>query len=387
MPIEVKIKTKVIIIDTKGVISLDQNEALQRHKEYAEKLDKVLPSSKLCVISSCKRKFKSIRLPEYEHHFIKSNRIISFFYLSYCLKVISTSRDYGIILVAGNPWESATICRIIKILSRLIYGLSLPIQVQIHADIFDKKWLLQKKINRIRMLLVSSNVRKASQVRVVNNLTRDKLISKFKLSPEDIKVVPVVLNLPAFVSNGFYKERPKSIGFAGRFHRERGLEKFLKYISDLNLLDNDFKLILAGSGNDLDYFLAKVTDILTSKRVEFLGNLNRSEMLRFWSKVGVYVSTAESESFGRSIREAVYLGIPVIGVKTSGFEDLYELGISWVEYLDLSLDSSQKHRQFQRLQIKQTDMKAREILEKYNLQNLQELIDTWVSLFRIKYSG
>jgi hypothetical protein len=67
----------------------------------------------------------------------------------------------------------------------------------------------------------------------------------------------------------------------------------------------DFKVIIIGSGNQKSNFLARLKSIISTSRVIYLGQLSERELNNAWNKIGVLVSIAPVESYGRVMREAL----------------------------------------------------------------------------------
>jgi glycosyltransferase involved in cell wall biosynthesis len=138
---------------------------------------------------------------------------------------------------------------------------------------------------------------------------------------------------------------------------------------------------LAGEGELLNETLSKLSIILPSNRLEYCGNLSASEMQVFWRKIGVYVSLAKSESYGRSIREAAYLGVPILAAKSNGFDMLRELKSAWIREVDSEDSPEALQIQVEVMLSVETDGLVREILQKEAEKFSHTLINSWINLF------
>ena len=106
-------------------------------------------------------------------------------------------------------------------------------------------------------------------------------------------------------------------------------------------------------------------------------------MINFWSKVGVYVSTAKSESYGRSIREAAYFGIPVLGLPSNGFSELIALNVAWIEELSLQAEASILKSQLLKLLDFSTDDSLRTLFSRNFELNSEILVNSWLQIMPI----
>jgi glycosyltransferase involved in cell wall biosynthesis len=100
----------------------------------------------------------------------------------------------------------------------------------------------------------------------------------------------------------------------------------------------------------------------------------------FWSKIGVYVSLAKSESYGRSIREAAYLGVPILAAASNGFEILRELTIPWISEVNWEDSPEALLRQVEFMFTFESDGSVREILQVEAEKHSRTLIDSWINL-------
>ena len=372
-----QISNAVILIDTKGVLSSSDAESLDRHLNYALELNSVVPGSKFYVFSTSKSNLNNVNNASYEQFFIKSNKYFSPLYIWKTFRRIRSLNLTNIVLVSGNPWETALCLRIIDSLIRIKSSVNVKTQIQVHGEIFDYNINNSGIVDKIRHLIFSNNLNSATNIRVVNEKQKNFLVKNYKIKPQTITIIPVMLNFNYTKSQIFSENRPISIGFAGRFHKERRIDSLFRYIIKLNSVQNEFNVVLAGAGNDLERYLDLIEREIGSKRLIYCGNLTSNSMINFWSKVGVYVSTAESESFGRAIREAACFGIPILGIKSNGFDDLYSYNFPWIQYLDLEARPIDLHIQFMELQNTITNDAIRSKLMRNSETNKSKLIQSW----------
>jgi glycosyltransferase involved in cell wall biosynthesis len=117
-------------------------------------------------------------------------------------------------------------------------------------------------------------------------------------------------------------DRPKTIGLIGRIHQDRGIWDFINLIRILNSSSKDFKVVVIGDGPSKDKFLLKLSSVIYKNRIIYLGQLPESELLKAWKRIGVLVSMAPVESYGRVMRESLMAGVPVWATVSAGIKDL-----------------------------------------------------------------
>ena len=165
----------------------------------------------------------------------------------------------------------------------------------------------------------------------------------------------------------------------GRIEDDRGVETFLSLITKLNTVSKDFNVMMIGNGRREIQLRSTLLRILGEARYIHLNHLSQAELTQQWEKIGVLVSAAPSESYGRTIREAVSFGVPVWGVNSTGFSDLKNTSeFDSLEFLDVNLSANQLWNQFQFLLT--SDVKGtpwRQYVEE-NRKNVELLVNSWI---------
>ena len=335
----------VLILDPRGNVAVGGKDVIARHEIYAKELLRQGKNSRLDlkvfsavvsaknlskgknerVVTISKPTFNSYMFAKKVHKFIKSN-------------------DLDVkLLVVGDPWESYWSAYFLnKFLNKKIL-----IQIQTHGDIADPRWRRINFRNKVRYSLAKLSLPKASSVRAVTKYQAENLIKAFGIKREKIVVIPVPINLLG-KATALKSVRPKTIGLIGRIHKDRGIWEFIKLVRILNMSSKDFKVVVIGDGPSKDKFLLKLESIITKNRITFLGQLPESELRKVWKRIGVLVSIAPVESYGRVTRESLIAGVPVWATTSAGVKDLMdyckkgELKILDLSKSDASIDKDFK---------------------------------------------
>jgi glycosyltransferase involved in cell wall biosynthesis len=147
------------------------------------------------------------------------------------------------------------------------------------------------------------------------------------------------------------------------------------------MVRGDFAVLVAGSGPDEARFLKEIKELLPKSKVRFLGQLSENELKKVWKNVGVLLSTAPAESYGRVMREALVAGVPVWATKSSGVEDLISnAGKEAVKLLDLTKSSYELSVEFDQLIKAKVPLRFRKQFIKDNSTYAQLLAKSWVDL-------
>jgi len=324
----------VLILDPRGNIAAGGEGVVARHETYAKelftqgksfRLDLKVFSAGASIQSSGKGKNERVII-------ISKPTFNSYMFAKKAHKFIKINNLNVKLLVAGDPWESYWSA---YFLNRFL-DKKMSIQIQVHGDIADPRWRRINLRNRIRFSFAKFSLPKASSVRAVTKYQAENLVKAFGIKREKIVIVPVPITV-ASNSVALKTERPKTIGLIGRIHQDRGIWDFVNLIRILNTSSKDFKVVVIGDGPSKDKFLLKLESVIPKNRIIYLGQLPESELRKAWKRIGVLVSTAPVESYGRVIRESLIAGVPVWVTASAGVKDLTDnCKKGEVKLLDLS---------------------------------------------------
>jgi len=371
-------KSCVVILDPRGIITKGGQDVILRHATYAQYLSKHVSSDKLyLVILSTGRDRKSVN----SNNNLSIERISksTFNSIIFAKKAASVVKSKNLdvkLLVAGDPWESFWSAYFFN----MFCSKKVPIQIQLHGDIANPAWKKISLKNRIRFNLAKLSMSKASGFRAVSNSQALKVAKIFKIKKDQISVIPVPINnlrLTPYIPS----KRPESLGLIGRIHNDRGIYDFIKLVKSLTEVRSDFTVVIAGAGPDESRFLEEIKVLLPKSKIRFLGHLSENELKKVWKKIGVLVSTAPAESYGRVMREALVAGVPVWATKSSGVEDLIsKAGKDAVKILDLTKSNHELSREFDQLLKSKVSLIFRKQFIKDNSTYAQLLAKSWVGL-------
>ena len=372
----------VLILDPRGVIFAGKNDVIERHSNYGKELTKlnkkmeyrlkVLSASTKQVSASKNNKtfeilnittkptFNSYKFAKNAHKYIESNKI---------------SVE---LLIAGDPWESYWSAYFLsKFLNKKI-----PIQIQVHGDIADPRWRRINLRNRIRYLLAKLALPKASSVRAVTKYQAENLVNAFGIKKERIVVIPVPINVLSETLS-LNTNRPKTIGLIGRIHQDRGVWEFIKLVRFLNLSSKDFKVVVIGDGPSKEKFLLKLSSVIPKNRVTYLGQLPETELSNAWKKIGVLVSMAPVESYGRVMRESLIAGVPVWATASAGVKDLIDYCKKGeVKLLDLDKSAASIDNDFKTLLKTKVNSDFSKRFIKENNTYAAKLANSWINTIK-----
>ena len=110
-------------------------------------------------------------------------------------------------------------------------------------------------------------------------------------------------------------DRPFVIGYAGGLLPEKGVDLLLRACARL---DMDWRLLLAGEGNEQPVLKQLAGELGIASQVSFVGRVSGHDMVDFYRQLDAFVLPSRSmpnwqEQFGRVLIEAMACAVPVVG--------------------------------------------------------------------------
>jgi glycosyltransferase involved in cell wall biosynthesis len=182
----------------------------------------------------------------------------------------------------------------------------------------------QTKIFQIRKSLIY----KLSTKNIANSdATKNDLIHNFYVPANKIKVIPNAVNKPKFFMEDI---NCFQITYVGRLYHSKGVDVVIRSFSNVLISIPILSLIIAGSGPQ-EVELKKLTNQLKiSHKVNFVGSINKDEVLKLFNKSYCVVVPSKSEAFGLTIIEAMSVQTCVIGANNTGIKEIikdYKTGL------------------------------------------------------------
>ncbi len=156
-----------------------------------------------------------------------------------------------------------------------------------------------KKYGIKKPIYIISNPINASQFRIVGTKQLKALKTKLKLSQK------VVL-------------------YVGRFSYEKSLDILLKSFSKVAKKIGNVSLLLIGDGQIKSELKALAKDLKIKDKVIFAGPIAQETLLSsgYFQLADVFVTASGSETQGITLIEAMYFGLPLVGVAKKGTSDM-----------------------------------------------------------------
>ena len=371
-------KSVILSLDPRGVIFDGKNDVLSRQNNYGVNLKKFNYQQKneFMIFSASQDKSK-INLYKSVTILNLCNPTFNFLKFAWKSRKLALELKLNIkLFIVGDSWESYWSAFLLNYLLQT----KTPIQIQVHGDIGDPLWRKINYRNRFRYLLAKFSLRRASSVRAVSNYQAENLVKAFGIKKEKIVVVPVPIKVFSKIAT-LKIDRPKKIGLFGRLHQDRGIWEFIKLVRILNLSSKDFKVVVVGDGPSKVEFLLKLESVIQKNRITYLGQLPEGELRKAWKKIGVLVSMAPVESYGRVMRESLIAGVPVWATTSAGVKDLMDnCKKGEVKLLDLSKSGASLDKDFTTLLKTKVSSDFSKRFIKENNTYAAKLAKSWINI-------
>lgn len=246
-----------------------------------------------------------------------------------------------------------------------------PIQISLHGNptLNNGRFL-----RMVKKLLLRNAVRISSSIRIVSKHLADEVLKDFDISERKVLIAPIPTQLPG---NLITKDKNNYLAFVGRVHLERNPLEWCEIANKHLAIEESAEAIVVGDGSLAKEMKLSILPNLR-KRVHFVGEVEHENLDEYWPKISVLLTTAMSEGFGLTIREALTRGVFVVAREnplTISISDTYK-GI--YVYRDvakaLEIINSLDKRVFDEMdRIKNVNLVSSE-----NAFSLSELMQSWV---------
>ncbi|MEK6984735.1 MAG: glycosyltransferase family 4 protein [Nanoarchaeota archaeon] len=197
-----------------------------------------------------------------------------------------------------------------------------PLVVHVHSTEFDRTG--RHHVNQYVYDLEKQGMHKADKIIAVSNLTKNKLISHYGVSSEQIEIVHNAVDFSQHVydENFEIKRTDRVVLFLGRLTLQKGPDYFVYAAKKVLEQMKNVKFVVAGTGDMEPFIIEKVAELGIADKILFAGFLNEQDVERAYKMADVYVMPSVSDPFGITALEAMKNKTPLIVSKQSGVSEV-----------------------------------------------------------------
>lgn len=372
----------MVIIDPRQRIDINNPDVISRHALYAKALSgsDEFHTRRLVVIQPSSSKKSSMIQPASNLLVIR----VSNFYTKllwdrkFAQKISLRYSLNPALLISGDPDISYIAAKMFEKLNSESHLKQLPFYVQVHSEL---NWKLGTSdlVQFLKFCVARFALKNATRIRSTSNEHRSQISKSFNIPSQKIDAIPLPLPENSFRNINFKFPRPETIAFVGRLHKERNPESFLIIAAGYCAKNPLARILIIGDGPEKARLEGISRKLPCANQINFLGELDSKALGKAWKEIGVLISTASYESYGRSMREALLNGVPVLAMNSLGSRSLAEEApLKWVELIENISDPETLHRQIKQLLELRLDESYR-ISQMRRQQNIpNQLVESWL---------
>jgi glycosyltransferase involved in cell wall biosynthesis len=208
-----------------------------------------------------------------------------------------------------------------------VYGLPYLISLR-GADVPSDEVKRFARHYKLLRPLIRGLWRDADAIAAVSNGLRQYAYETVPGMPID--VIPNAIELSVFTPprqrshNG-----PVRLLFVGRFNAFKNVESLLEMAGRLKEMKvDDFELQLVGDGERRANLERQVIELGLTRQARFLGWVDRTAIVECYRQADIFVTATTWEGMPNTVLEAMACGLPIVGTRASGLQELVREGIN-----------------------------------------------------------
>ena len=297
------------------------SDTLPRQLRYARELERQRPGSQMSVLmftgkpAACSfRRENALFVPVHAtrpHEIPKLYTALASLHRERPIDVIATQSIYQ------DAWVA------------LLFGWRHGIRVigQVHNDIFSpiarREATGHGLLGRARHGLGMLVIRRLYAVRVVSQRVRIRMLAEGIHPNVQLMPVPITMAPPRWLGDSEGSPGARVL-FVGRLVAEKNLDAWLRVAALVAPVHPEASFDIAGDGPLLAHLRQEAERLGLASRVNFLGSVPYEALPALYRSAAVFLITSHCEGFGRVAVEASLQGVPVVGRRISGIEDIVE---------------------------------------------------------------
>jgi glycosyltransferase involved in cell wall biosynthesis len=167
-------------------------------------------------------------------------------------------------------------------------------------------------------------LRRAAMVVVLTEEQRDTTVSRYRVDPRRITVIPNGVDLSRFSCSKRTLHSPPRLLFVGRLSAQKNVLLLLRALDGVS---SEFDTTLVGEG-ELEGELRRAARDLGLQNLTFHGRADGAELVELYRRADVFVLPSEREGMPLVLLEAIAMGLPIVATDVPGSRDVVVDGLN-----------------------------------------------------------
>ncbi|OGI16943.1 MAG: hypothetical protein A3J63_01710 [Candidatus Moranbacteria bacterium RIFCSPHIGHO2_02_FULL_40_12b] len=301
----------VLSIGSERNLFVKDSEAQKRIQEYGQLFNEL----HIIVFADKALGFKNIEIAK--NIFVyPTNHAHKILYWHQVLSIVAgiVTRHTLSAVTAQDPFEAGLVGWLLKL------RFHLPLQLQIHADIFSSHFKAESLKNGLKVLIAKFLLPKADGIRVVSERIKQSLVSNVKCRMSNVSVLPIFVDVKKIQSAKIkmnlhqkYPEYDFIILIASRLTKEKNIGMAIKAMKELSQrlnVKSKMLLLIVGEGPEQKNIQLLITNYQLRNNIILEPWTN--DLISYYKTADLFLLTSNYEGYGRTVIEAMAAGLPVI---------------------------------------------------------------------------
>jgi glycosyltransferase involved in cell wall biosynthesis len=245
--------------------------------------------------------------------------LLSPWHFARCLLTVAIMAPQHPLLHVHVAGRGSTIRKIILVhFARL---LRLPIVLHLHD--YNYRESLQR-FPKLIQLAARSMFRISSMILVLGQDDHDLVVTEIGVSPDRVAVIPNAVPAPPQKRQAAASTPPVQILFLGNPSRRKGLHDLIAALAMNPLRSLEWRMSVAGGGNDIGTFRELSRAAGLSDRISFTGWVDRSKTDALLNSADIIVLPSYAEGMAMSILEGMSYGLCIVCTPVGSLKEVIE---------------------------------------------------------------
>lgn len=189
----------------------------------------------------------------------------------------------------------------------------IPAILTVHGTSHGTK--LNSIVSRLAENFILTKILYSAQITVSRDFLKVKNINKQSFSSNK-KVIYIPNGVEKYFLKNIKLKKRNQILTVARLHPQKNLVNLVKAFNIVLNEYPNYKLVIAGDGPQRIELLNLVNGLKLKKKINFLGEVNNRQLIKFYSESKLFVLPSFYEGQPLSLLEALASRLPVIGART-----------------------------------------------------------------------